>query len=80
MSPACATGEIYERGRHRHRRDQGARGGRADAGSMVMAVVDFFLEDTHVVISPLNLVILGCATFGLFAGVVTLICLLLRGR
>jgi hypothetical protein len=47
---------------------------------MVIAVVNFFFDDTLVVISPLGLVILGCVSFGLLAGVVMLIYLLLRRR
>ena len=45
---------------------------------MRIAFVDFFFYDTLVVISPLVLVVLGCASFGMLAGVVILIFFLLR--
>jgi hypothetical protein len=50
------------------------------ARSTLIAVVDFFFYDTLVVISPLAFAILGFASFGLLAGVVMLIYLLLRRR
>jgi hypothetical protein len=48
--------------------------------SIVIAAVDLFFYDTLFVISPVVLVVLGCASFGLLAGVVMLIYLLLRRR
>jgi hypothetical protein len=53
-------------------------GMRGEGRSTGIAIVDFFFYDTLVVISPLVLVVLGCASFGLLAGVVMLICFLLR--
>jgi heme/copper-type cytochrome/quinol oxidase subunit 1 len=46
----------------------------------VIAAVDLFFYDTLFVISPVALVVLGCASFGLLAGVVMLVYLLLRKR
>jgi hypothetical protein len=48
--------------------------------SIVIAPVDLFFPDTLVVISPMALVVLGCVSFGLLAGVVMLIYFLLRKR
>jgi heme/copper-type cytochrome/quinol oxidase subunit 1 len=45
-----------------------------------IAAVDLFFYDTLFVISPVALVVLGCASFGLLAGVVMLVYLLLRKR
>ena len=47
---------------------------------VVIAAVDLFFYDTLFVISPVVLVVLGCASFGLLAGVVMLIYLFLRKR
>lgn len=52
---------------------------RHECRSIVIAAVDLF-NDTLFVISPVALVVLGCASFGLLAGVVMLIYLLLRKR
>jgi hypothetical protein len=53
---------------------------RHECRNIVIAAVDLFFYDTLFVISPVALVVLGCALFGLLAGTVMLIYLLLRKR